>query len=65
MNPYIEKLQKKYSSDIQINVKILEEIQLTRLDMIAIQPDQPFPLIVPSFPLVTNSHRLDYGNVMP
>jgi hypothetical protein len=64
MNPYIEGLQKKYSNDIEINTHTFEELQLTRIDMIALQPDQPFPVVVPSFPLVTSGHRMDYGKAM-
>ena len=64
MTPYIEQLQAKFSDEIEINTENLEEVQLSRIDMIAIHPDQPFPIVVPSFPLVTNDNRLDYGKLM-
>ena len=46
---------------VEINTDELEKIQLTRIDMFAIQQNVPFPIIVPSFPLLTTDHRLDYG----
>lgn len=61
LNPYIDSLQKKYSNMVEINTDELEKIQLTRIDMFAIQQNVPFPIIVPSFPLLTTDHRLDYG----
>ena len=64
LTPYIEQLQQKYSADIEINVMAFDQLELTGLDMIALQPDQAFPVVVPSFPLVTQNHRLDYGRLM-
>jgi len=62
LTPYVDSLQIKYQENIGINVREFEKIKLTRIDMIALQPDQPFPVVVPSFPLITSSNRLDYGN---
>ncbi len=64
LNPYIDSLQTKYSDMIEINVHAFEKIQLTRIDMFAIQENVPFPIIVPSFPLLTTDHKLDYGKKM-
>ncbi|RKY47545.1 MAG: hypothetical protein DRP88_04225 [Candidatus Neomarinimicrobiota bacterium] len=64
MTPYLDSLQNKYSSIIEINIPIFEKIKLTRVDMIALQLDQPFPIVVPAFPLVTTDNRLDYGKIM-
>jgi len=64
MNPYIRKLQKKHSDIIQINIKEFEDIKLTSLDMIALQPNQAFPFIVPLFPELTTLNKLDYGEVI-
>ncbi|MBN1352613.1 hypothetical protein JXJ21_24710 [candidate division KSB1 bacterium] len=61
---YIDSLQVRYGAHIQINLAAFDKIQLTRIDMVALQPDQPFQIVVPSFPLITTDHRLDYGKVM-
>lgn len=61
LNPYIQNLQKKYSAEIFINVDEFNKISLTGIDMMAIQNNQPFSIMVPSFPVLTTSHPLDYG----
>jgi hypothetical protein len=61
LNPYIDQLQKKYSDRIQVNVEQFNKIRLTRVDMIVMQKNVPFPVIVPSFPQVTTDSKLDYG----
>jgi len=61
---YIDSLQKKYQNKIEINIENFEKAELTGIDMIALQPDQPFPVVVPSFPLITMDDRIDYGSVM-
>lgn len=61
LNPYVRRLQKKYSNRIGIDTDAFEKIKLTRIDMIALQRHVPFPVLVPSFPIVTTLNRLDYG----
>jgi len=64
LNPYIDKLQRKYSDFIWIDVDEFNRIKLTRIDMFVFQRKQPFPDIVPNFPQLTTDTRLDYGNPM-
>jgi hypothetical protein len=64
LNPYIRSLQQKYSEFIEIDAELLKQIQLTRVDMMAIQKWEPYPIVVPQFPVVTDEHRLDYGREM-
>jgi len=64
LNPYIESLQKKYSDVIEINTDIFEEIILTKIDLFVLQRNVPFPIIIPSFPVITTINRLDYGEIM-
>jgi hypothetical protein len=64
MTPYVNSLQQKYNHEIKINIKEFENIELTHIDLIALRPDQPFPIVTPSFPLLTTNHRLDYGKVI-
>lgn len=61
LKSYVDSLQEVYSSDIRINMDLFEEIELSIIDMVALKTDNPFPIISPSFPLLTNDNRLDYG----
>ncbi len=63
-NPYIDSLQKKYSSIIEINADIFNEIEITKMQMVANKTNAPFPLLVPPFPILTNDHKMDYGSLM-
>ena len=61
MNPKIDSLQKVYSNDIEINIDVFEKIKLTSTDMMVIQRGVPYPILVPSFPILTSDNKLDYG----
>ena len=61
MNPKIDSLQKAYSNDIEINMDAFEKIKLTNTDMMVIQRGVPYPILVPSFPIMTSDNKLDYG----
>ena len=64
LNPYIDQLQEKYNDQIQVNVEQFNKIRLTRTDMIVMQTNVPFPIMVPGFPQLTTDSRLDYGKKM-
>ena len=38
-----------------------EKIRLTQTDMIVIQRGVPYPIMVPSFPVLTSDNKLNYG----
>ena len=61
LNPYIDQLQEKYNDQIQVNVEQFNKIRLTRTDMIVMQTNVPFPVMVPGFPQITTDSKLDYG----
>lgn len=61
LNPYIDSLQTKYSAVIEIDTDKFEKIELTRIDMVAIQHNVPYSIVVPNFPLITTDNKLDYG----
>jgi len=61
MNPKIDSLQNIYSDKIEINMDGFEKIKLTTTDMMAIQRGVPYPILVPSFPILTSDHKVDYG----
>ena len=64
LNAYVDSLQTAYSDRIEINIGAFDHIELTRIDMFVTQDNVPYPIIVPSFPVLTSEHRLDYGKVM-
>ncbi|MBU4444630.1 hypothetical protein KJ656_06050 [bacterium] len=61
LNPYVDSLQQKYSDLIEINIDAFEKIDLTNIDMFALQKNVPYPIVSPAFPLITTDHKLDYG----
>ncbi len=61
-NPLIDSLQQVYSKEIHINTRVFEELDLTATDMMVTHRGLPYPIVVPSFPIVTTDDRLDYGS---
>ena len=55
INKYIDSLQEKYSSIIQINFDLLDNINLTHIDLYAYKIGVPYPYVVPSFPILTSN----------
>ena len=39
-----------------------ENIDLTSTDMVDKHQGLPYPIVVPSFPIITTDDRLDYGS---
>ncbi|MBN1997198.1 hypothetical protein JW935_06590 [candidate division KSB1 bacterium] len=64
LNVYVDSLQNKYSNRIYIDTDVFEKIKVTRLDMFVKENNVPFPITVPSFPVLTTDTRLDYGQKM-
>ena len=64
LNPYIDELQKKYDNQVEVNIEQFDKIKLTRIDMIVMQRNVPFPIVVPEFPQLTTDSKLDYGKRM-
>ena len=64
MNPVIDSLQAVYAQQIEINMEAFESIELTATDMIVTQRGVPYPVVVPSFPIITTDNRIDYGKDM-
>jgi len=62
MKPIIDNLQKKYSPQISINMKLFESIKISSVDMFVTQGNVPYPVIVPSFPSYTDDSYLNYGS---
>jgi hypothetical protein len=64
LNPYVDHLQAKYDGEIEIDADVFEKIALTNRAMDADRRHEPFAVMVPSFPVVTTDHQLDYGRKM-
>ena len=64
INSVIDSLQLAFSDQIKINIDAFENIELTSTDMMVTQSGVPYPVIVPSFPRLTNDDKLDYGKKM-
>jgi hypothetical protein len=60
LNPYIRKLQKKHHKQIELDFDLFESISLSSIDLFVKQPEQPFIYVVPTFPLITTEHLIDY-----
>lgn len=61
LNPWIDSLQTEYSAEIEINTELFVKIELTRIDLFAVQGGVPYPIVSPGFPYLTTDHKLDYG----
>ena len=64
LNLYVDSLQQKYNDLIEINIDVFEKIKLTNIDMFVIQRNVPYPIVSPSFPVLTTDNKLDYGRKM-
>lgn len=64
LNPVVDSLQKEYSNVFAMDVEEFNKIKLTRIDMMVLRQNVPFPRVVPSFPWVTTDNKLDYGHKM-
>jgi len=60
LNTYVDSLQNQYSKKIEIDIEEFENIQFSSIDLLVKQKNQPFQYIVPSFPVLTTDHHLDY-----
>jgi hypothetical protein len=60
LNPYVRNLQKKYDKQIELDFDCFESISLSSVDLFVKQSEQPFIYVVPTFPLITTEHLIDY-----
>jgi hypothetical protein len=64
LNPYVDHLQAKYCSAIEIDTDTFEKIRLSHSAKRTDGRNEPFPVMMPSFPVVTTDPQLDYGRKM-
>jgi len=60
LNAYTDSLQQKYYKKIELDFKAFEEVALTSIDLFVKQQDQPYPYLVPMFPVITTDNRIEY-----
>jgi hypothetical protein len=60
LNAYTNNLQQKYYKKIELDFEAFENIALTSIDLFVKQKDQPFPHVVPMFPVITTDNRIEY-----
>tara|TARA_B100000131_G_C18122221_1_gene613341 strand:- start:2653 stop:4005 length:1353 start_codon:yes stop_codon:yes gene_type:complete len=65
LNKESELLFEKYSDNIVIDVDMFNSIDLSRIDMMVINLNQPYQLTVPLFPKLTIKNNLNYGVKKP
>ncbi|MDP7127055.1 MAG: hypothetical protein QGI00_05470 [Candidatus Marinimicrobia bacterium] len=61
IDDYIGMLQEKYSGQTTINFRQFNKINLSHIDMFALKPSAPYSHPVPSFPILTQNHNINYG----
>ena len=61
LNKELDALFSKYSDLILIDVDMFNKIQLSNIDMFAVNINQPYQLTVPPFPRLTTKINLNYG----
>jgi len=64
LNQYFTKLAKKHSNDIWINIKAIESLSLSSIDMVVLNDNKPYEVFCPTFPVITSHHQFDYGQRM-
>ncbi len=65
LTPKSEDLFKKYSDNIIVDVDMFNDIKLSGIDMVVINANQPYQLLVPLFPKLTMKNNLNYGIKKP
>ena len=61
LNQYFTKLTKKHSNDIWINIKAIESLSLSSIDMVVLNDNKPYEVFCPTFPVITSHHQFDFG----
>ncbi|RMF10865.1 MAG: hypothetical protein D6762_00595 [Candidatus Neomarinimicrobiota bacterium] len=60
----IDSLQERYSDQIEIDVSKFNQLSITGIPMMVTEQYAPYPVVTPSFPQLTDDHRLNYGRRM-
>ena len=64
LSAHIDSLQHKYSGRIKIYPDVLDRIPMTELDTYVMNPNVPYPAVVPDFPEYIQDGEFDYGSIV-
>ena len=64
LNIYFSSLTKKYSDQIWINIDAINQLNLSSIDMIALNKTGPYSVKTPIFPIITSKHQFNYGRIL-
>lgn len=57
---YLAELLQKYHNKIKVNTEIFNRIEFNRTQLFVTQPNLPYPVTVPKWPMFTNRNTIDY-----
>jgi hypothetical protein len=57
---YVTEMQLRYAPKIHVDLSEFEHIELTNIPMFALQPQVPYPVVVPAFPQISQDADLSY-----
>jgi len=60
LNAYVDSLQKKYYKKIELDFDAFENVALSSIDLFVKQQRQPYPYVVPMFPVITTNNSIEY-----
>ncbi len=58
---YLEKLLEKYRPKIAVNWPLFDSISLSKVQVFVMQPQSPFPVVVPNWPMFWDRNSTDYA----
>ena len=64
LSVYGDSLRKQYRNIIQVDMQKFKAINITGIDMVAVEPNVPYPLAVPQFPPYCQNGTLDYDDLI-
>ncbi|HPG40427.1 MAG TPA: hypothetical protein PLP19_15765 [bacterium] len=59
-NEYLEELLHQYHPKIQVNTELYSRFEINKTQLFVTQPDQPYPVTVPRWPMFTDNNKVDY-----
>jgi hypothetical protein len=62
IDEYLAKLSRKYGKDVQVNNQLVGKMDLTQIPLVGIRQGMPYPLVVPGFPIFTNTDSVFFKN---
>jgi len=61
LNEHFLFLSNKFSDSIFINISLLDQINISSIDMVTYKTNSAYNALVPMFPILTDHHQFDFG----